>query len=60
MISFIANTKKYLQSNWLRRVQYWPYWYSVFSICTLEREKKIKFDSFTITFESLKNFHIIT
>ena len=32
---FIANTKKYLQSHWLRGVQYWPYLYSVFNICTL-------------------------
>ena len=31
----IANTKKYLQSDWLRGVQYWPYLYSVFNICTL-------------------------
>ena len=24
---FIAYTKKYLQSDWLRGVQYWPYLY---------------------------------
>ena len=30
-----AYTKKYLQSDWLRRIQYWPYLYSVFNICTL-------------------------
>ena len=40
---FIANTKKYLQSDWLRGVQYWPYLYSVFNICTLllNNNKKI-------------------
>ena len=27
--------KKYLQSHWLRGVQYWRYLYSVFNICTL-------------------------
>ena len=36
----IANTKKYLQSDWLREVQYWPYLYSVFNICTLWLNKK--------------------
>ena len=37
--SFIANTKNYLQRDWLSGVQYWPYLYSIFNICTLEREK---------------------
>ena len=32
---FIANAKKYLQSGWLRGVQYWSYLYSVFNICSL-------------------------
>ena len=32
---FIAYTQKYLQSDWLREVQYGPYLYSVFNICTL-------------------------
>ena len=32
---FIANTKKYQQSDWLRGAQYWPYLYSVFNIRTL-------------------------
>ena len=27
--------EKYLQSDWLRGVQYWPHFYSVFNICTL-------------------------
>ena len=36
----IANMKKYLQSDWLRGVQYWPYLYSVFNICTLVVNKK--------------------
>ena len=31
----IANTKKYLQSDWLKGVQYWSYLYSVFNICNL-------------------------
>ena len=35
MFTVIANTKKYLQSDWLREVQYWPYLYSVFNIFTL-------------------------
>ena len=30
----IVNTKKYLQSDWVRGVQYWPYLYSVFNIYT--------------------------
>ena len=55
-----VEAKKHLQCDWLRGVQRWPYLYSVFNICTLERKKKIKFDSFTIKFESLKNFHVIT
>ena len=41
----IAYTKKYLQHYWLRGVQYWPYFYSVFIICTLWLNKKY------ITFE---------
>ena len=36
----IAYTKKYLQSDWLRGVHYWPYLYSVFNICTLLLNKK--------------------
>ena len=41
--SAIAYTKKYLQSDWLEGVQYWPYLYSVFNICTLWlNEKKIQ------------------
>ena len=36
IIIIIANTKKYLQSNWVRGVQYW-YLYSVFNICTLTK-----------------------
>ena len=31
----MVNTKKYLQSDWVRAVQYWPYLYSVFNIYTL-------------------------
>ena len=31
----ITYTKKYLQPDWLRGVQYWPHLYSVFNICTL-------------------------
>ena len=38
----IAYMKKYLQSDWLRGVQYWPYLYSVFNICTLRLNKKKK------------------
>ena len=36
-----------MQSDWLRGVQYWPYLYSVFNICTLfllNNNKKINFD----------------
>ena len=36
----IAYTKKYLQSDWLRGVQYWPYLYSVFNICSLWLNEK--------------------
>ena len=32
---FTANTRKYLQYDWVRGVQHWPYLYSVFNICTL-------------------------
>ena len=32
--------KKYLQSDWLRGVQYWPNVYSVVNICTLWLNKK--------------------
>ena len=35
LLSIIAYTKKYLQSDWLRGAQYWRYLYSVFNICTL-------------------------
>ena len=38
----IANTKKYLQSDWLTGVQYWPYLYSFFNICTLPKQEKTK------------------
>ena len=37
---FIAYTKKYLQSDSLRGVQYWPYLYSTLNICTLLLNKK--------------------
>ena len=33
--TLIVKTKKYLQSDWLRGVQYWPNLYNVFNICTL-------------------------
>ena len=36
----IANTKKYLQFDWLRGVQYWPYLHSVLNISTLWLNKK--------------------
>ena len=36
----IANTKNYLQSGWVKAVQYWSYLYSVFDICTLLLYKK--------------------
>ena len=39
----IAYMKKYQQSNWLRGVQYQPYLYSVFDICTLRLNKKKKY-----------------
>ena len=54
----IAYTKKYLQSGWLRGVQYWPYLYSVFNICTLWLNKKknttFEFRSRKIELYSLK------
>ena len=39
-LSLIAYTKKYPQSELLRGVQYWPYLYPVFNICTLLLNKK--------------------
>ena len=36
----ISNTKKYLQSDWVRGVQYYPYLYSVFNIYTLLLNKE--------------------
>ena len=36
--------EKYLQSDWLRGVQYWPYLYSVFNICTLELNERKKYN----------------
>ena len=38
----MANTKIYLQSDWVRGVQYRPYLYSVFNICTFLLNKKKK------------------
>ena len=56
--TIIAYTKKYLQSDWLRGVQYWLYLYSVFNICTLWLNKKkyttFKFRSGKIEMHSLK------
>ena len=44
-IDLSLTRKKYLQSDWLRGVQYWPYLYSVFNICTpLLNKKKSTFD----------------
>ena len=37
-----ANTEKYLQSDWLRGVKYWPYLYSFFNICTLCKQEENK------------------
>ena len=37
---FITKTRKYLQSDQLRGVQYWLYLYSAFSICILILNKK--------------------
>ena len=38
----IFNTKKYVQSDWVRGVQYWLNLYSVFNICTFLLNKKNK------------------
>ena len=35
LLKIIANTNKYLQSDWVRRVKYWLYLYAVFNIYTL-------------------------
>ena len=40
LLNVIANTKKYLQSDWVRGVQYWLYLHSVFNIYTLLLNKK--------------------
>ena len=46
--TIIANTKKYVKFDWLTGVQYGPYLYSVFNICTLllnkRKNKNITFD----------------
>ena len=51
--------EKYLQSDWLRGVQYWPYLYSVFNICTLllnnnKKNTTFEFRSGKIEMYSLK------
>ena len=38
----ITNTRTYLQSDWLRVVQYWPYLHSFFNTCTLSKQEKNK------------------
>ena len=53
----IANTKKHLQSDWLRGVQYWLYLYSVFNICTLLLNKR-KNKKYNIRFPWWKNRNI--
>ena len=40
----IANTKKYLQSDWLRGVQHWPYLYFIFNTCTFLLNEKSAFN----------------
>ena len=54
----IPYRKKYLQSDWLRRVQYCPYLYTVFNVCTLLLNKQkntlIEFRSGKIETYSLK------
>ena len=57
MISVIANTKKYLQSDWPRGVQYWPYLYSVFNICALLL-KKIKKSTFDFSSEKIEIYSL--
>ena len=58
LLLFIAYMKKYLQSDWLRGVQHWPYLYSVFNICTVVLNKKknttFEFRSGKIEMYSLK------
>ena len=46
ILGVIANMKKCLQSDWARGVQYWPYLYYIFNICTLlqNNNKKSTFD----------------
>ena len=55
---FISYRKKYLQSDWLRRVQYCPYLYTVFKICTLllnkQKNSLIEFRNGKIETYSLK------
>ena len=58
IFNVIACTKKYLQSDCLRGIQYWPYLYFVFNICTLWLNKKknttFEFRSGKIEMYSLK------
>ena len=56
ILNIIAYTKKYLQFDWPRGVQYWLYLYSVFNICTLKKKlrQEKKFRSGKIEMYSLK------
>ena len=40
---FITKMRKYLQSDWLRGVQYWPYFFSI-CIFLLKKKKKSTFN----------------
>ena len=59
ILEIIAYTEKYLQFDWLRGVQYWPYLYLVFNICTLwlinkKKNKTFEFRNGKIEMYSLK------
>ena len=64
MALFIASTKKYLQSDWLRGVQYWPYLYFVFNIFPLllniDNNKKKKKSTFDFCSEKLEKYSLKT
>ena len=47
-----------MQSDWLRGVQYWPYFYSVFNICTVLLNNNFKKSTFDFPGEKKENIFV--
>ena len=47
-----------MQSDWLRGVQYWPYLYSVFNICTLFLVNNNKKNQLRFPYQKIRNVFI--